>query len=68
MIQIVWKWDSHVLSGPDLEISWYFVSLFLIFLVKTGVKREHLADGDFRHCFGNFSESAIPKVSSSKLS
>ena len=60
----------------DVTFEWYgdamvfcvFMFIFLIFLFKSNVRRGYLDESDFRHCFGNFFESAIPKVSWSQLS
>ena len=40
---------------------------FSIFLFRSNVRRGYLDESDFRHCFGNFFESAVPKVSWSQL-
>ena len=60
----------------DLTFEWYgdamafcvFMFIFLFFfLLKSNVRRGYLDESDFRHCFGNCFESAIPKVSWSQL-
>ena len=63
------KVESHVLSGPDFWLVWRGHGIlciyvcFSIFLFRSNVRRGYLDESDFRHCFGNFFESAIPKVS-----
>ena len=34
----------------------------LFFLFRSNIRKDYLGESDFRHCYGHFSESAIPKV------
>ena len=72
MTQTLEKWDSHVLSGPDFWMVWrchgiLCIYVYFSFFFKSNVRRGYLDESDFRHCFGNCFESAIPKVSWSQL-
>ena len=40
---------------------------FYFFLLRSNVRKGYLDDGDFRYYYGNFFESAIPKVAWSQL-
>ena len=65
------KCYSYVLSRPDFLMVWtsngiLFVH-FYFFLFRSNVIKGYLDESDFRHCYGNFYESAIPKVTWSQL-
>ena len=45
-----------------MKIPWYSVCSFLVCSFRTNVKKGYLNDSVFRHCYGNFLECAILKV------
>ena len=66
------KCYSYVLSRPDFLMVWtsngiLFVH-FYFFLFRNNVIKGYLDESGFRHCYGNFYESAIPKVTWSATS
>ena len=44
----------------------YSVCLFLFLLFRSNVRKGYQDESDFRHCYGNFFESAIPEVTGSQ--
>ena len=65
MTQTLEKWDSLTFEWyGDVMVFCVFIFIFyFIFLFRRNVRRGYLDESDFRHCFGNFFERAIPKVS-----
>ena len=45
----------------------FCVFIFISFLFRRNVRKGYLDESDFRHCYGNFFESAILKVNGSQL-
>ena len=52
----------------DLTFEWYgdamvfCVFIFIFFFFRSNVRKGYLNESDLRRCYGNFIESAIPKV------
>ena len=70
MTQTREKWDSHVLSRPDFCMVWIchgIPCVHFYFLFRTNVRKRYLDESDFHHCYGNFLESVILKVTWSHL-
>ena len=44
-----------------------FCVFIFIFLFRSHVRKGYLDESDFRHCYGDFSESAIPEATGSQL-
>ena len=47
----------------DAMVFRLFMFIFHFFLFRSNVRKGYLDESDFRHCFGNFFESALAKVS-----
>ena len=50
-----------------VKMSWYSACLLLSFFFRTNGKKGHLDENGFRHCYGNFFEKGILKVTWSAL-
>ena len=62
------KCYSYVLSRPDFLMVWTSNGiLFVHFYFFLFWRKRYLDESDFRQCYGNFYESAIPKVTWSQL-
>ena len=62
------KGNVTPLFWVDLKMPWYYsVCSLLLFLFRTNGKGGQLDENDLRHCYGNFSEGDIFKVTWSQL-
>ena len=70
MTQAIEKWNYHILSRQDFLMVWrcHGIPCFqFYFCFRTNVRKRYFNESGFRHCYGNFFESAILKLTWSQL-